>query len=411
MNIKSSFALPTLAVMVCGGLAQLGACSASGDTAVSPPPATMPDGGKVTPTADSGAPPPPPPSDRGDGGVTAISVQPDITCDPGNPTSCCYARQKYGGRLGADKTCGPNGDEDCCAYDDIPGGTFNRGNDAAFPATLPNYKLGRYLVTTARFKVWMEEGGGLQANAPAVGAGAHPSFPDSGWKAAYNDYLAVTPSDLKLKVYRDPGADGWGCTLDYYEDHPNYPTNCIDWYVMQAFCAWDGGYAITEAQWEYAAHGGSEQRTYPWGNTKSTALSTSVTCLEGGGTWGIDMWCNNPTNPVPKDVGWAKDGKGKYGTYDLVGNLMNMVRDESPNPIAAYPMPCTNDCLPSFGSDGGTVPTRTIARGIEFGLPMNLGPTAYNDLGIKRIVTVRKTFNGEFYGFRCAYPNSWPASK
>ena len=49
--------------------------------------------------------------------------------------------------------------------------------------------------------------------------------------------------------------------------HELHPINCVTFYVSYAFCIWDGGRLPTEAEFEFAAAGGSDDRLYPWGDT------------------------------------------------------------------------------------------------------------------------------------------------
>src|SRR5580704_6839465 len=44
----------------------------------------------------------------------------------------------------------------------------------------------------------------------------------------------------------------------------NLPITEAHWYAAYAFCIWDGGFLPSEAEWNYAAAGGSDQRAYPW---------------------------------------------------------------------------------------------------------------------------------------------------
>jgi formylglycine-generating enzyme required for sulfatase activity len=59
------------------------------------------------------------------------------------------------------------------------------------------------------------------------------------------------------------------------EANDQYPMNCVNWYEAFAFCIWDGGRLPTEAEWEYAAAGGDENRIYPWGNDVAEPLPAS----------------------------------------------------------------------------------------------------------------------------------------
>jgi formylglycine-generating enzyme required for sulfatase activity len=337
------------------------------------------------------------------------------------PYSMCLAEKKYGGRAGADSSCGPNGDEDCGKYDAIPGGTFNRFNDSMYPATVPNFKLGRFLVTVGRFNIFLAEGAGTKKNPPPYSTSANPSgqVPElgaaTGWKTGWAQHLQGSVSDVQALVASDPASPTTGCTIDRFG--PNHPITCIDRYLANAFCAWDGGYLPTEAQWEYAVRGGSEQRKYAWGDADPD-LKHSNHCLAGGGDANVDVYCNNPTNPEPEPVGAHAEGQAKWGTYDLQGNVFNALQDDSGDPPHGWlapPTSCTNNCA-THPPDGATWSSLGyMTRGIAYVYPNSInGPkpvvygATWDNIINGRPFSARNTRTPEVIGFRCAYPNEWP---
>jgi formylglycine-generating enzyme required for sulfatase activity len=107
------------------------------------------------------------------------------------------------------------------------------------------------------------------------------------------------------------------------------PVNCLDWYAAFAFCAWDGGRLPTEAEWNYAASGGNEQRYYPWSSPPtSTTIDDSYAVYCGGS-------CNGTQNVGLK----SPKGDGKWGQSDLAGNVWEWTLDWYASP---YSMPCNN---------------------------------------------------------------------
>jgi hypothetical protein len=80
-------------------------------------------------------------------------------------------------------------------------------------------------------------------------------------------------TEVTVDVYRRCQAEQH-CTASHdrgplcngaHEDRADHPINCIDWGQARAVCSFAGGRLPTEREWEYAARGGAEQRSYPWG--------------------------------------------------------------------------------------------------------------------------------------------------
>lgn len=266
------------------------------------------------------------------------------------PPSC---RSVDGGTLAS---CGPLRDEDCCASPLVPCGSFRRYWDGKthlddkHPASLSSYRLDRFEVTVSRFRVFVEAGAGTQASPPPAKAGAEPQLPDSGWKPAWNTKLPVDRAALDMALACGPRAS-WTSALGKNEDRP---ISCVSWYEAFAFCAWDGGWLPTEAQWHYAASGGGYeystampgpvdgQRVFPWSHPPTSKLiDSSYAAIDGASAFA----------PVGA---YSPKGDARWGQADMVGNALEWVMDFWPSGVT----PCV-DC-----AELEATPTRKrIARG------------------------------------------------
>lgn len=208
-----------------------------------------------------------------------------------------------------------DGNASCCSSSILPKGTYNRSNDPSYPATVSRFRLDNYEVTVGRFRKFVAA---YSQNMISAGAGKNPNNPsDPGWSTSWNELLPANATELKESLAVE-GAT-WTAAAGANE---NLPMNYIHWYLANAFCTWDGGRMPTEAEWNYAAAGGNEQRLYPWGNQAPSELRAVYDCNYD------DPNCN------VAPVGSVSTGTGLWGQLDLAGNVSEWTLDGAKTPYA-----------------------------------------------------------------------------
>jgi sulfatase modifying factor 1 len=248
-------------------------------------------------------------------------------CVPGPPS--CAA----GGPGRSD--CGSE-QESCCVSHAIPSGSFWRSfdgllyDDASAPAAVGSHRLDRYEVTVGRFRSFVDawaagwrpsEGAGKHVHL-AQGAGlATSAGGEPGWSTAWSAVVPATKAAWDSVLTTSCGLATWTATPGGNERRP---LNCATWYELHAFCIWDGGFLPSEAERNFAAAGGGEQRAYPW---SVPATSTDLSCDRA--TYGV---CGGMGVAKLTEVGSRPAGAGRWGHHDLAGNVAEWTLDVFASP-------------------------------------------------------------------------------
>jgi sulfatase modifying factor 1 len=242
-------------------------------------------------------------------------------------------------------------------YYDDDGGVIDQSDFA----TVSPFRLDEYPVTVGRFRQFVGAWNGGAGWTPTQGSGKHAHLNggqglvdpveggtpfEPGWDTTDNGKIAPTNANLACNA----AYATWTSTAG---DQEELPITCVNWWEAYAFCIWDGGFLPSEAEWEYAATGGTAYREYPWGSTDPGANTTlavyDCNYPTAGGT------CSGVMNIAP--VGSAPAGAAFWGQLDLAGEVYEWGADDY---ASAYPNPCTNCANLSPSAD-------RVLRGGDFG--------------------------------------------
>ncbi|PIE79564.1 MAG: hypothetical protein CSA15_02785, partial [Candidatus Delongbacteria bacterium] len=110
----------------------------------------------------------------------------------------------------------------------------------------------------------------------------------------------------------------------------NHPVVWVTWYGANAYCEWKGGRLPTEAEWEYAARGGLEDKRFPRGETISHETNGDEQACYSADPYFYD-YDVNPTEGTYQDIYEAIEvgtfPPNGYGLYDMSGNVWEWCSD------------------------------------------------------------------------------------
>jgi len=233
----------------------------------------------------------------------------------------------------------------------IAGGVFTMGSDRHYAEERPAHRvrvdsfwIDRHAVTNREFAAFVEATGHVtwaeKPADPAMYPGADPALLLPSSIVLVPPAGAVDRSNIYNWWQYLAGADwrhprGPGSTLSGLEDHPVVHVAYED---ALAYATWVGKQLPSEAEWEYAAKGGSDETVFPWGDELAPGGRHMANTWQGEFPWeNLKLDGYEFTAPVGS---FPANG---FGLYDMIGNVWEWTTDWYRDHAGVAKSCCTRD--------------------------------------------------------------------
>jgi formylglycine-generating enzyme required for sulfatase activity len=227
----------------------------------------------------------------------------------------------------------------------IPGGEFTMGTDSehgraeerpAHRVRVDAFWMDEHEVTNAQFRAFVEATRYVTtaerpADADEVLRQSRPGTPRPAAEMLAPGSLVFVPTAGPVPLNDPtqwwrwtPGAcwkhpDGPRSTIDGKDDHPVVH---VSWDDAVAYAKWAGKRLPTEAEWEFAARGGLDNKPYAWGDEppSDTAIHANI--------WqGEFPYRNTALDGFERTAPVKSYPPNGYGLYDVAGNVWEWCSD------------------------------------------------------------------------------------
>jgi formylglycine-generating enzyme len=200
---------------------------------------------------------------------------------------------------------------------DDPEGFYEDAEGPVRPVDVAAFRIDPHAVSNERFAAFAEATG-------------HVTDAERyGWSFVFGGLLSDDFPDTRAAVHAPWWRQVFGADWRHPEGpqssidrRPDHPVVHVSWNDAVAYCEWAGARLPTEAEWEFAARGGLEQRRFAWGDE-----------LTPGGEHRCNIWQGKFPSYNTLEDGYlgtapvdAYEPNG-YGLYNVAGNVWELCAD------------------------------------------------------------------------------------